>query len=142
MTDTFSPSSSFVEHEASYSPSSEAYKNFINSIDSEATKTMYKYALSLFMQFCGLKGRVGRGDGGSSDDGEGYEGDDNDDNYYAMSAGAMLQLDKQKLEDKIRDYITFLRVDKKLSSNTQCVHSSDSAFLLHEQCRLKLEASI
>jgi integrase len=30
----------------------------------------------------------------------------------------MLQLDKQKLEDKIRDYITFLRVDKKLSSNT------------------------
>ena len=30
----------------------------------------------------------------------------------------LLQEDKHKLEDKIRDYITFLKVDKKLSSNT------------------------
>jgi hypothetical protein len=30
----------------------------------------------------------------------------------------LLQEDKHKLEDKIRDYITFLKVYKKLSSNT------------------------
>jgi integrase len=92
------PPSSIVKQESS----SEAYKNFINSIDSEATKTMYNYAFSLFMQFCGLK------EGGGSGTGE-YDDD---------TLSAMLQLDKQKIEDKIRDYITFLRVDKKLSSNT------------------------
>jgi integrase len=90
---SLSLSPSLIEQE-----SSEAYKNFINSIDSEATKTMYKYAFSLFMQFCGFK------EGGSS----GY-----DDMLTVMQ-----QQDKHKLEDKIRDYITFLKVDKKLSSNT------------------------
>jgi hypothetical protein len=60
---------------------------------------MYKYAFSLFMQFCGHKGR-----GGSS----GYDDD---------TLAVMLQ-DRHKIEDKIRDYITFLKMDKKLSSNT------------------------
>ena len=34
---------------------SEAYKNFINSIDSEVTKKSYRYGLSLFMKYCNLE---------------------------------------------------------------------------------------
>jgi hypothetical protein len=35
---------------------SEAYKNFINSVDSEATKKCYKYTLSLFMKYYDIDG--------------------------------------------------------------------------------------
>jgi integrase len=66
---------------------SEAYKNFINSIDSEATKKCYKYGFFLFMNYCGLQ------------------------DYDNM-------LSLPHLEDKIRDYITFLKVDRQLSSNS------------------------
>ena len=37
------------------SSSSEAYKNFINSVDSEATKKCYRYGLSLFMKYCKIE---------------------------------------------------------------------------------------
>ncbi|MFL6315837.1 MAG: hypothetical protein ACJ73C_03730 [Nitrososphaeraceae archaeon] len=47
---------------------------------------MYKYAFSLFMQFCGLK------EGESS--------------RYDDMLTVMQQQDKPKIEDKIRDYIT------------------------------------
>lgn len=70
---------------------SEAYKNFINSIDSEATKKNYRYGLSLFMKYCNLK-----------DDYNDYD--------------SMLTL--HKLEDRIRDYITYLKVDRQLSFNS------------------------
>ena len=66
MMDSLShPPSSIVKQKSS----SEAYKNFINSIDSEATKTIYSYAFSLFMQFCGLNDGVGSSRGrGEYDD--------------------------------------------------------------------------
>jgi hypothetical protein len=69
---------------------SEAYKNFINSVDSEATKKCYKYTLSLFMKYYDIDGE----------------------NSY----DSLLTL--PKLEDRIRDYITYLKVDKQLSSNS------------------------
>ncbi|MFL6362132.1 MAG: hypothetical protein ACJ709_01645 [Nitrososphaeraceae archaeon] len=58
------------------------------------------------MRFCGLNegGWLGGNDGRYDDD-----------NTLAVM---LLQEDKHKLEDKIRDYITFLKVYKKLSSNT------------------------
>ncbi len=65
----------------------EAYKNFIHSVDSEATKKAYDYAFSLFMEYCKLQ------------------------DYDNM-------LSLPRLEDKIRDYIVYLKVDRKLSSNS------------------------
>lgn len=72
---------------------------------------MYKYALSLFMRFCGLNEGGWLGGNGSSSGGGRYDD-------YNTLAVMLLQEDKHKLEDKIRDYITFLKVYKKLSSNT------------------------
>ena len=71
---------------------SEAYKNFINSIDSEYTKRNYSYGLSLFMRYCDIQ------------------------DYDSMIS--QYEAEPKKLEDKIRDYITFLKVNKKLSPNT------------------------
>jgi integrase len=68
---------------------SNAYKNFINTVDSEATKQSYRYTFSKFMGFCGL------------------------DNYDKM-----LLVEPKKLEGLIRDYITHLKIDKKYSYNT------------------------
>jgi hypothetical protein len=56
---------------------SNAYKNFINTVDSEATKQSYRYTFSKFMGFCGL------------------------DNYDKM-----LLVEPKKLEGLIRDYIS------------------------------------
>jgi hypothetical protein len=66
-----------------------AYKNFINTVDSEATQRSYRYTITKFMEFCGL--------------------DDYD---------KMLQIEPKKLEGLISDYITHMKVDKKLSYNT------------------------
>ncbi len=63
------------------------------------------------MRFCGLNEGGWLGGNGSSSGGGRYD----DDNTLAVM---LLQEDKHKLEDKIRDYITFLKVYKKLSSNT------------------------
>jgi hypothetical protein len=72
---------------------SEAYKNFINSVDSEATKKSYMFGLSLFMKYCKIE-----------------EGD-----YDSV---LMQSLHQNKLEDKIRDCIIYLKVVKQLSSNS------------------------
>jgi integrase len=68
---------------------SNAYKNFINTVDSEATKQNYRYTFTKFMEFCGL------------------------DNYDKM-----LLIEPKKLEGLMRDYITHLKIDKNLSYNT------------------------
>jgi hypothetical protein len=58
---------------------SNAYKNFINTVDSEATKQSYRFAFSKFMKFYGV---------------EDYSHD------------KMLQIEQKKLEGRIRDYVT------------------------------------
>jgi hypothetical protein len=68
---------------------SNAYKNFINTVDSDATKRSYRYTFTKFMEFCGL------------------------DDYEKM-----LQIEPKKLDGLISDYITHMKVDKKLSYNT------------------------
>jgi integrase len=69
-----------------YIDQSEAYKNFINSIDSDATKKNYHYFFPYFMRFCKI---------------------DNYDN--------MLKIELSRLESLIRDYIIYLKIDKKLA---------------------------
>jgi integrase len=71
------------------SNSSEAYLNFISSLDSEITKDSYRYSLSNFMQFSKLT------------------------NYNQL-----LTYNTQKLEGVIRDYIIHMRQDRKLSPAT------------------------
>ena len=68
---------------------SNAYKNFINTVYSEATKQSYRYTFSKFREFCEI---------------------DNYDN--------MLLIEPKKLEGLISDYITHLKIDKKYSYNT------------------------
>ena len=65
---------------------SETYKNFINRIDSDATKNNYHYFFPYFMHFCKI---------------------DNYDN--------MLKIELSRLEGLIRDYIIYLKTDKKLA---------------------------
>lgn len=65
---------------------SEAYKNFINSLDSEASRSSYKRSFPQFMRFCKI---------------DSYE--------------EMLQIQPtKKLEGLIRDYLIHLREDRKL----------------------------
>ena len=77
---------------------SNAYKNFINTVDSEATKQSYRYTFVKFMKFCEI--------------------DDYD---------KMLQIEPKKLEGLIADYITHMKVDKKLSYNTVSLYVSSVA---------------
>jgi integrase len=77
---------------------SNAYKNFINTVDSEATKQSYRYTFAKFMKFCKI--------------------DDYD---------KMLQIEPKKLEGIISDYITHMKVDKKLSYNTVSLYVSSVA---------------
>lgn len=65
---------------------SEAYKNFVNSIDSEATKESYRKTFPYFMKFC-----------------------------QKTSYDDMLVYDKTTLEGLVRDYIIHLRHDKRLA---------------------------
>jgi integrase len=69
----------------------DAYKNFINTLDSEVSKENYRFAFSKFMKFCRLE-----------------EGD----------YDKMLRIEPKKLEGLIRDYITHLKVDQKLAYNS------------------------
>jgi integrase len=64
----------------------EAYRNFINSLDSEVTKSHYRQVFPYFMKFCNI------------------------DDYEKM-----LKFDRPKLEGLIRDYLIHLRQDKKLA---------------------------
>ena len=75
--------------EQQYIHTGEAYKNFINTVDSEITKLQYRYAISYFMKFCKIS-----------------------------EYDKLLNIEPKKLEGAIRDYIIHLKSDRKLSSNT------------------------
>jgi len=70
-------------------PEAEAYGNFINSINSDITRKEYNLKFDYFMQFCSVK--------------------DHED---------MLLISESDLESKIRNYIVYLRYDRKLSPDT------------------------
>ena len=75
---------------------SDAYKNFVNSLDSEDSKRTYLNSFPLFMKFCGV-------------------------NTYQE----MLDIQPiKKLEDLIRDYIIHLKTDKKTSPSTIMTYSA------------------
>jgi site-specific recombinase XerD len=74
---------------------SEAYSNFINSLDSEITKNGYRRGLNQFMQFLHLQ-------------------------YYSD----LLKIDPTKLEGVIRDYILYMRQNHKLSPSTVSVRTA------------------
>ena len=74
--------------------SDEVFRNFIDSIDNEITKRSYRYSINYFMNFL----RISR-----------YE------DLISLSS------DTKKLEGFIRDYITYMRQDRKLSSATVSV---------------------
>ena len=73
----------------------EAYTNFINSVDSEATKTNYRRVFPYFMKFCKR---------------EAYE--------------QMLNIEIPKLEGLIRDYIIHLKQNKKLAPGSISMYVS------------------
>lgn len=73
----------------------DAYKNFINSLDSEASRRTYRSAFPQFMRFC-----------------------------KTDSYDAMLQIQPKKLEGLIRDYIIHLREYRKASPATVASYSS------------------
>jgi integrase len=70
---------------------SNAYRNFINTVDSAATKESYCYILSKFMGFC---------------------------NVHQQEYDKMLLFEPKQLEGLISGYITHLKTDKKLSYNS------------------------
>ena len=74
---------------------SDACTNFINSLDSEASRIAYRTVFPYFMKFCKI------------------------DTYDAM-----LLIEPKKLEGLIRDYIIHLREDRKVSSATVAAYSS------------------
>ncbi len=74
--------------------SSEVFRNFIDSLDSEVTKRSYRYSINYFMSFLS----IGR--------------------YEDLVS---LNNDTKKLEGFIRDYITCMRQDRKLSPATVSV---------------------
>jgi site-specific recombinase XerD len=73
----------------------EAYTNFINSVDSEATKTNYRRVFPYFMKFCKR---------------EAYE--------------QMLNIEIRKLEGLIRDYIIHLKQNKNLAPGSISMYIS------------------
>ena len=75
----------------------EAYRNFINSIDSEYSRTLYRQIFPLFMKFCHIE------------------------TYEAMLTEIQ---PVKKLEGIIRDYIIYLREDRKLSPATVSLYTS------------------
>jgi integrase len=75
---------------------SDAYKNFVNSLDSDASRSTYTRSFPYFMKFCKI------------------------DNYDEM-----LQIQPiKKLEGLIRDYLIHLREDKKVSRASIAVYSA------------------
>jgi integrase len=85
----------------------DAYKNFINTLDSEVSKENYRFAFSKFIKFCRLE-----------------EGD----------YDKMLRIEPKKLEGLIRDYITHLKVDQKLAYNSvnMCVASISHFYQMND----------
>lgn len=82
---------------------SEAYRNFINSIDSEHSRKTYRKIFPVFMRFCKV------------------------DTYDAM-----LEIQPvKKLEGIIRDYIIHLREDKKLAPATISLYTSCISHFYH-----------
>lgn len=78
------------------STTSDAYKNFISSLDSEESKRTYRQAFPHFMRFCKI------------------------DTYDLM-----LEIQPVKrLEGLIRDFIIYLREDKKVSPSTVMSYTS------------------
>jgi integrase len=73
----------------------DAYKNFINSLDSEESRLTYKRSFPYFMKFCHV---------------ETYDG--------------MLNIPIKQLEGLIRDYLIHLRDDKKNSPSTIATYSA------------------
>jgi hypothetical protein len=80
-----------ISHITDLSMQQEPYRNFIDSLDSEATKKCYQDYLSYFMNFVKIE------------------------KYEDL---LILNADPHKLEGIIRDYIIHMRQDKKLSSAT------------------------
>jgi integrase len=74
---------------------SDAYRNFINSIGSEATRRNYRYMFSYFMAFC-----------------------------KETSYDDMVGMEPERLEGVIRDYIIHLKQDKKRSQGTVSAYIS------------------
>jgi integrase len=70
-------------------PEEEAYSNFINSINSEITRKQYNAKSDYFMQFCSV------------------------DNHQHM-----LLISESDLENRIRNYIIYLRHDRRLAPGT------------------------
>lgn len=81
--------SSIIEQINLDAKQSEVYGNFINSLDSEVTKDRYSQSLKYFMQYLKI---------------ETYE--------------ALLEIDNIKLEGLIRNYIVYMRQEKKSSPST------------------------
>ena len=82
----------------------DAYANFVNSLDSESSRRSYLNSFSHFMRFCGLH------------------------SYSDMLALATDDLHPLKrLEGLIRDFIVHMREDKKLSSATVMAYSASVA---------------
>ena len=71
---------------------SEVYSNFINSVDSEKTRLEYAKTLKYFLQFVGVA------------------------DYEQLLLSE--EMDKQRLESKIKNYIIYLRQIKKLAPYT------------------------
>ena len=84
---------------------SDAYRNFINSLDSEASRRIYRRCFPYFMKFCQI------------------------DNYDAM-----LEIPIKQLEGLIRDYLIHLREDRKVSPASIATYSgSNCPFLRNER---------
>ena len=74
---------------------SDAYRNFINSLDSEASRRIYRRCFPYFMKFCQI------------------------DNYEAM-----LEIPIKQLEGLIRDYLIHLREDRRVSPASIATYSA------------------
>jgi hypothetical protein len=78
-----------LDQQLEYNVESESYKNFISSIDSPATKRCYRYWLAYFMKFLKFT------------------------DYDALS-----KIEPRNMEGFIRDYIVYMREDKKFAPAT------------------------
>ena len=78
-----------LEQQLEYNIDSESYKNFISSIDSPITKRCYRYWLAYFMKF-----------------------------LHCTDYDALSKIEPRKIEGFIRDYIVYMREDKKFAPAT------------------------
>ncbi len=78
-----------ISQQQKQQPEPEAYSNFINSINSDITRKQYNAKFDYFMQFCNV------------------------DNHQDM-----LLISESNLENRIRNYIIYLRHDRRLAPGT------------------------